>query len=44
MYFETDLKLSKELILTFGQKLRTSFYENLSGFEEAIKNCRGPRA
>ena len=32
MYFETDPALSKELILAFGKKLRTDFYENLSGF------------
>lgn len=36
MYFETDPKLSAELILAFGQKLRSSFYKNLPGFIEAI--------
>ena len=36
MYFETDPDLSSELILAFGQKLRTYFNENLSRFVEAI--------
>ena len=36
MYFETDAKFSRELILAFGKKLRTSFYENLPGFAESL--------
>ena len=36
MYFETDPDLTRELILAFGQKLRTTFYKNLPRFVEAI--------
>ncbi|MCP4348608.1 MAG: radical SAM protein [Desulfobacterales bacterium] len=34
MYFENDPDLSEELILAFGQKLRSGFYENLSRFAD----------
>lgn len=37
MYFETDPHLTRELILAFGEKLRTDFYENLPGFVDAIE-------
>ena len=37
MYFETDPDLNREMILAFGQKLRSSFFENLPGFVEAIR-------
>ncbi|MBW1796971.1 MAG: cobalamin-dependent protein [Deltaproteobacteria bacterium] len=37
MYFETDPHLTRELILAFGEKLRTTFYENLPGFIDAIE-------
>jgi radical SAM superfamily enzyme YgiQ (UPF0313 family) len=37
MYFETDPKLNRELILAFGQKLRSSFYENLPGYVEDLQ-------
>jgi radical SAM superfamily enzyme YgiQ (UPF0313 family) len=36
MYFETDPHLSDELILAFGQKLRSDYYENIHKFVEAI--------
>jgi len=36
MYFETDPDLTPELILAFGQKLRTTFYKSLPRFVEAI--------
>jgi radical SAM superfamily enzyme YgiQ (UPF0313 family) len=36
LYFETDPDLTRELILAFGQKLRTAFYNNLPRFVEAI--------
>jgi hypothetical protein len=36
MYFETDPSLSRDLILAFGQKLRSHFYENLPEFVEAL--------
>ena len=36
MYFETDPDLTPELILAFGQKLRSYFYKNLPQFVEAI--------
>jgi len=37
MYFETDPALTREMILAFGQKLRSNFFENLPGFVEAIE-------
>jgi tetratricopeptide (TPR) repeat protein len=37
MYFETDPELSQEMILAFGQKLRSSFWESLPEFVEAIR-------
>ncbi|CAB1059035.1 Radical SAM domain protein [Olavius sp. associated proteobacterium Delta 1] len=37
MYFETDPDLTREMILAFGQKLRSSFYKNLPGFVETIR-------
>jgi tetratricopeptide (TPR) repeat protein len=36
MYFETDPKFTQELILAFGKKLRTSFYENLPTFVDNL--------
>jgi radical SAM superfamily enzyme YgiQ (UPF0313 family) len=36
LYFETDPSLSADRILEFGRMLRESFYENLSGFVQAI--------
>ena len=37
MYFETDPELTRDMILGFGQKLRSSFFENLPEFVEAIQ-------
>ena len=36
MYFETDPSLSDQLILDFGKKLRTEFYENIHTFIDSI--------
>ena len=36
MYFETDPVLTRDLILEFGRKLRTGFYEKLPEFVEAL--------
>jgi anaerobic magnesium-protoporphyrin IX monomethyl ester cyclase len=36
LYFETDPKLDRELILAFGRKLRTEFYRSLPSFVDAI--------
>jgi tetratricopeptide (TPR) repeat protein len=36
MYFETVPDVSDELILSFGKKLRTAFYENVHAFADAI--------
>ncbi len=36
MYFETDPHMSDELILAFGKKLRTDFYENIHTFVDSI--------
>ena len=37
MYFETDPNLSRDLILAFGRKLRSGFYEKIPRFVEALK-------
>ena len=37
LYFETDPDLSKELVLEFGEKLRSSYYKMLPAFAEDIK-------
>lgn len=37
MYFETDPAMKDELILAFGKKLRTAFYEKVSSYAEAIE-------
>ena len=36
LYFETDPALSKELVLEFGEKLRSSYHEMLPAFPESI--------
>ena len=36
MYFETDPALTQELVLGFGQKLRSAFYEKLPEYVEAL--------
>ena len=36
MYFETDPNLSDELVLAFGNKLRTDYYENIHNFVDAV--------
>ncbi len=37
MYFETDPRLSQEMILTFGQKLRSDYYHYLPEFADAVQ-------
>ncbi len=37
MYFQTDRTMDKDLILQFGKKLRTAFYENVHRFTDRIK-------
>jgi radical SAM superfamily enzyme YgiQ (UPF0313 family) len=37
MYFETDSQLTKDLILAFGQKLRTDYHRHLPEFVRAIQ-------
>ena len=37
MYFETDQRLSKDMILAFGQKLRTDYYRHLPEFADAVQ-------
>ena len=37
MYFETDRTMTQDLILRFGKKLRTAFYENVHRFAEDIE-------
>ncbi len=36
MYFETNPNFSQEQILAFGKKLRTTFYEQISSYVEAL--------
>ncbi len=35
-YFEVDPSLSQDLVLSFGKRLRSAFYENLIGFTERL--------
>lgn len=37
MYFESDERLSKDMILAFGRKLRSEYYKNLPMFADAIE-------
>ncbi|NIA08552.1 MAG: radical SAM protein [Nitrospiraceae bacterium] len=37
MYFETDPRLSKEMILAFGERLRQTYYGNLHRYVDAIE-------
>lgn len=37
LYFETDPALTKEMILSFGETLRTTFYKSLPAFVDAIE-------
>ncbi len=37
MYFETDQTMNQDLILRFGRKLRTTFYENVHRFAKNIE-------
>ncbi len=43
LYFETDPNLSRELVLAFGKKLRTAFFEDLPGFIENLELKDDPR-
>jgi anaerobic magnesium-protoporphyrin IX monomethyl ester cyclase len=37
MYFESDPRLSKDIILAFGQKLRSDYYSHLPEFVDALQ-------
>ncbi len=37
MYFESDPRLSQDMILAFGQKLRSNYYRHLTEFAEAVQ-------
>ncbi|MCG6881227.1 MAG: B12-binding domain-containing radical SAM protein [Deltaproteobacteria bacterium] len=41
LYFETDPRLTEEMIFAFGRKLRLAFYEALPGFADAIELTDG---
>lgn len=43
LYFETDPDLSREQVLAFGKKLRTSFFKDLPGFVENLELKDDPR-
>ncbi len=36
-YFETDAKLSRDAVISFGKKLRTTYYESLPAIVDAIE-------
>jgi len=36
MYFESDPRLSQDIILSFGQRLRSDYYSHLAGFADAV--------
>jgi anaerobic magnesium-protoporphyrin IX monomethyl ester cyclase len=36
-YFETDAKLSRDVVISFGKKLRTTYYESLPAIVDAIE-------
>jgi radical SAM superfamily enzyme YgiQ (UPF0313 family) len=42
MYFESDPNLTREMILEFGQTLRTGFYRDLPGFVDALQLIDDP--
>jgi anaerobic magnesium-protoporphyrin IX monomethyl ester cyclase len=37
LYFESDTRLSRDIILSFGQKLRSAYYRHLPEFADAIR-------
>ena len=37
LYFETDPRLTEEMIFTFGRELRSAFHKDLPGFADAIE-------
>jgi len=37
MYFESDPRLSQDMILAFGQKLRSDYYRHLPGFADTVQ-------
>jgi len=37
MYFESDPRLSQDMILDFGQKLRSDYYRSLPGFADELR-------
>jgi anaerobic magnesium-protoporphyrin IX monomethyl ester cyclase len=37
IYFQSDPDLSQDMILAFGQKLKSHYYENLAGFADKIE-------
>lgn len=37
LYFETDSRLSEEMVLSFGKQLRTAYYEKVSAYADNIK-------
>jgi anaerobic magnesium-protoporphyrin IX monomethyl ester cyclase len=36
-YFETDPRLSEDLVFAFGRRLRTEFFSNLGGFVDSLE-------
>lgn len=43
LYFETDPNLSRELVLAFGKKLRSSFFEDLPQFVASLELSADPQ-
>jgi len=42
LYFETDPQLSREKVLSFGRRLRSTFYRELPGFAESVELVKDP--
>jgi len=42
LYFETDPKLSRQKVLSFGRRLRSTFYRELPGFTESVELVENP--
>ncbi|MCF8081362.1 MAG: cobalamin-dependent protein [Desulfobacterales bacterium] len=42
LYFETDPRLSRQKVLSFGRRLRSTFYRELPGFAESVELVENP--
>lgn len=42
LYFETDPKLNRQKVLSFGKRLRSTFYRELPGFARSVELVKDP--